>query len=55
MGLFRLFKQQTLEGCMAAYGGIFIVSSILWGAIVDKKNPDKYEIIGLLIVLSGEQ
>ncbi len=27
--------------------------SILWGAVVDKKNPDKYEIIGSLIVLSG--
>ncbi|ADN36780.1 protein of unknown function UPF0060 [Methanolacinia petrolearia DSM 11571] len=37
----------------AAYGGIFIVSSLLWGAIVDKKNPDRYEIIGALIALSG--
>lgn len=37
----------------AAYGGIFIVSSLIWGAFVDKKNPDKYEIIGALIALSG--
>lgn len=37
----------------AAYGGIFIVSSILWGAIVDKKQPDKYEVIGALIALIG--
>jgi small multidrug resistance family-3 protein len=37
----------------AAYGGIFIDSSILWRAVVDKKNPDKYEIIGSIIVLSG--
>jgi small multidrug resistance family-3 protein len=37
----------------AAYGGIFIVSSLIWGAFVDKKNPDKYEIIGALIALVG--
>lgn len=37
----------------AAYGGIFIVSSIIWGAIVDKTKPDKYEIIGALIALIG--
>ena len=37
----------------AAYGGIFIVSSILWGAIVDKKQPDRYEVIGALIALIG--
>jgi len=37
----------------AAYGGIFIVSSLIWGAFVDKKNPDRYEIIGALIALVG--
>jgi len=37
----------------AAYGGIFIVSSILWGAIVDKKQPDRYEVIGAFIALIG--
>jgi small multidrug resistance family-3 protein len=30
----------------AAYGGIFIICSILYGMVVDKKRPDKYEIIG---------
>lgn len=37
----------------AAYGGIFIVSSILWGFVVDKKRPDRYEIIGALVTLVG--
>ena len=37
----------------AAYGGIFIISSIIWGAIVDKKTPDRYEIIGALVTLVG--
>lgn len=37
----------------AAYGGIFIMSSIIWGYWVDKKRPDRFEIIGSIIVLIG--
>ncbi|MGC1933076.1 MAG: YnfA family protein [Candidatus Nitrosopolaris sp.] len=37
----------------AAYGGIFILSSIVWGAMVDKKKPDRYEILGSLIAVIG--
>ena len=37
----------------AAYGGFFIISSILWGAIIDKKKPDKYEIIGAIVAVLG--
>jgi small multidrug resistance family-3 protein len=36
----------------AAYGGIFIISSIIWGIIVDKKKPDRFEIIGSLVAVS---
>lgn len=37
----------------AAYGGVFIISSILWGMFVDKKKPDKFEIIGSLVAICG--
>ena len=37
----------------AAYGGIFIISSIIWGMIVDKKKPDRFEIIGSLVAIFG--
>lgn len=37
----------------AAYGGIFIVASIIWGLIIDKTKPDRYEIIGAGIALIG--
>jgi small multidrug resistance family-3 protein len=37
----------------AAYGGIFIISSIIWGMTVDKKKPDRFEILGSLIAISG--
>jgi small multidrug resistance family-3 protein len=37
----------------AAYGGIFIVSAIIWGRIVDRKKPDRYEIIGSIVAIIG--
>ena len=37
----------------AAYGGIFIMSSIIWGRMVDKKKTDRYEIIGSIVAVSG--
>lgn len=37
----------------AAYGGIFIVLSILWGWQVDKIVPDKFDLIGAFIALLG--
>jgi drug/metabolite transporter superfamily protein YnfA len=37
----------------AAYGGIFITSSIIWGMIVDKKKPDRFEITGSLVAICG--
>lgn len=37
----------------AAYGGIFIVLSILWGWKIDNVIPDKFDIIGGVIALIG--
>lgn len=37
----------------AAYGGIFIVFSILWGWWVDGVRPERPEIVGALICLGG--
>ncbi|MGH9952983.1 MAG: YnfA family protein [Nitrososphaeraceae archaeon] len=37
----------------AAYGGIFIISAVIWGMLVDKKKPDRYEIIGSLTAILG--
>ena len=37
----------------AAYGAVFIVSSIIWGCAIDKKKPDRFELIGAGIVLIG--
>lgn len=37
----------------AAYGGIFIVMALLWGWKVDHITPDKFDIVGAVIVLIG--
>ena len=37
----------------AAYGGVFIVLSLLWGWRIDGKTPDTFELIGGLICLIG--
>lgn len=37
----------------AAYGGVFIILSVLWGWGVDKKTPDLYDWVGAAICLLG--
>jgi len=52
-GIILTFQPAHFGRVYAAYGGIFIVSSIIWGFMVDKKTPDKHEIIGAAITLVG--
>lgn len=37
----------------AAYGGIFIVLSLLWGYWVDGWRPDRFDLLGATIALGG--
>ncbi len=37
----------------AAYGGVFIVLSILWGWRIDKVLPDRFDLAGGLMALVG--
>src|SRR2546426_6197357 len=37
----------------AAYGGIFIVLSLLWGWQVDRVAPDRFDLLGSTIALVG--
>ncbi|MCA1294593.1 YnfA family protein [Paenibacillus sp. alder61] len=37
----------------AAYGGVFIVLSLLWGWAVDKKAPDLWDWAGAALCLVG--
>lgn len=37
----------------AAYGGIYILSSLLWLWAVEKTNPDRWDLIGAAVCLVG--
>jgi small multidrug resistance family-3 protein len=37
----------------AAYGGVFVVASLLWGWGVDGMRPDSFDIVGAGVVLVG--
>lgn len=38
---------------LAAYGGVFVAGSLLWGVVVDGFRPDRWDIAGALICLVG--
>lgn len=38
---------------LAAYGGVFVVGSLAWGAAVDGFRPDRYDLAGAGICLIG--
>ena len=37
----------------AAYGGVFVVLSLLWGAIVAREAPDRFDVLGALLGALG--
>ena len=37
----------------AAYGGVFIVLSLIWGFVVDRIQPDRFDLIGGTLALTG--
>jgi small multidrug resistance family-3 protein len=37
----------------AAYGGVFVVASLLWGWGIDGSRPDRWDWAGAAIVLAG--
>jgi small multidrug resistance family-3 protein len=52
-GIIPTLQPSNFGRTYAAYGGIFVVMAIIWGLVVDKKRPDRFEIIGGFIVLLG--
>src|SRR5437868_9897618 len=38
---------------LAAYGGVFVAGSLLWGMLVDGFRPDRWDLIGATICLAG--
>lgn len=38
---------------LAAYGGVFVAGSLLWGMLVDGFRPDRWDVIGATVCLVG--
>jgi small multidrug resistance family-3 protein len=52
-GLIPTLQAANFGRVYAAYGGVFIVLSLLWGWRVDKITPDKFDLVGGFIALIG--
>lgn len=53
-GVIPTFQEESNFGRVyAAYGGVFIILSLLWGRLFDGFQPDRWDITGAAICMAG--
>lgn len=52
-GIVPTYQPAHFGRVYAAYGGWFVLLSMLWGWSVDRIAPDRYDVIGAVICLVG--
>ncbi len=52
-GVIPTLQPASFGRVYAAYGGVFVVLSILWGWRIDKISPDRFDLIGGAVALAG--
>lgn len=52
-GIIPTFQTAHFGRVYAAYGGMFIMLSLLWGWGMDGTRPDRFDAIGAIICLAG--
>ncbi len=52
-GIIPTFQSSNFGRVYAAYGGVFVVMSLLWGWGFDKTQPDLPDIAGAFLCLIG--
>lgn len=52
-GVIPTFQPGHFGRVYAAYGGFFIVLSLIWGWILDGNIPDRFDMVGAVIALAG--
>lgn len=52
-GIIPTFQPAHFGRVYAAYGGMFIVLSLLWGWGMDGTPPDRFDVIGAIICFAG--
>jgi small multidrug resistance family-3 protein len=52
-GIIPTFQTAHFARVYAAYGGMFIILSLLWGWSLDGTRPDRFDTLGAVICLVG--
>jgi small multidrug resistance family-3 protein len=52
-GIIPTYQPAHFGRVYAAYGGVFVVLSVLWGWVVDGIEPDRFDVLGALLCLTG--
>jgi small multidrug resistance family-3 protein len=52
-GVVPTFQPANFGRVYAAYGGVFVILSILWGWAIDGVKPDSWDLAGGLICILG--
>ena len=52
-GIIPTFQSAHFGRVYAAYGGMFIILSLLWGWALDGNRPDRFDVMGGLLCLVG--
>lgn len=52
-GIVPTFQPSHFHRIYAAYGGVFIAMTLLWGLIFENVIPDFYDILGATIAIIG--
>lgn len=52
-GVIPTFQPAHFGRVYAAYGGTFIVLSLLWGWVLDGTRPDRFDLVGMALCLLG--
>lgn len=51
--LLTLVESEAAGRTYAAYGGVYIVSAILWLWVIEGTRPDRWDILGGAVCLAG--
>lgn len=52
-GVIPTFQPTAFGRTYAAYGGVFVVASLLWGWGVDRVRPDVPDVVGAVLCVAG--
>jgi len=52
-GMVATLQPANFGRVYAAYGGVFVVLSLIWGWVIDNHRPDKWDYLGGVLCVLG--